>query len=60
MDKRTSERVRKEGIRPLNVVAKDVVKKILKEHQVTPLDRDAEQEVSRIVKEAEREFLGKA
>ena len=59
MDKRTSERVRKEGFRPLQVVAKDVVKKILKEHEVTPLERDTEQEVTRIVKEAEKELLGK-
>ena len=60
MDKRTSERVRKEGFRPLQVAAKDVVKKILKEHQVAPLEKDAEQEVTRIVREAEKEFLGKA
>ncbi len=59
-DKRTSERARKEGVRPLHVTAKDVVKKILKEHEVTPLDTDVEQEISRIVKEAEKELLGRA
>ncbi len=59
-DKRTSERVRKEGVRPLHVAAKDVVKRILKEHEVTPLDSEVEQEISRIVKDAEKDIFGKA
>jgi trimethylamine--corrinoid protein Co-methyltransferase len=59
LDKRTSERVRREGLKPLHVAARDVVRKILKDHEVTPLDRDVEADVTRIVKEAEREFLGK-
>ena len=58
MDKRTAERARKEGVRPLQDVARDVVKKLLKEHQVTPLDRDVEAEIDRVVKEAEKRFVG--
>jgi trimethylamine--corrinoid protein Co-methyltransferase len=59
-DKRTSERVRTEGFRPLHVVAKDKVKKILEEHEVVPLDRDVEQELTKTVKEAEKTLLGRA
>ena len=56
-DKRTAERARKEGIRPLQVVAKDRAKQILKEHVPTPLDKDVERELSRIVKESEKTLL---
>jgi trimethylamine--corrinoid protein Co-methyltransferase len=59
MDKRTPESAKKGGEKPLHIVAKDVVKKILKEHEVTPLDRDVEQELSRVVKEAEKSLLGR-
>ncbi|HUU06956.1 MAG TPA: hypothetical protein VMW88_00920, partial [Thermoplasmata archaeon] len=58
-DKRTSERVRSEGFRPLHMVAKDKVKKILKEHEVMPLDRDIDQELTKTVKEAEKALLGR-
>ena len=57
-DKRTSEKVRTEGFKPLHVAAKDTVKKILKEHEVLPLDRDVDEEITRIVKEAEKTLLG--
>ena len=53
-DKRSAEKAKKEGVRPLQEVAKDKVRKILKEHQPLPLDKDVEREVSRIVKEAEK------
>jgi trimethylamine--corrinoid protein Co-methyltransferase len=56
-DKRTSERARKEGVRPLTEVAKDVVRKILKEHAPTPLDKDVERDLSKIVKDAEKTLM---
>ena len=58
-DKRTAERAKKEGIKPLQVAAREVVKKILKEHEPTPLGKDVERELSKIVKEAERKLLGR-
>jgi len=54
MDKRSPEKAKKEGVRPIQEVAKDVVRKILKEHVPTPLDRDVERDLSRIVKDAEK------
>jgi trimethylamine--corrinoid protein Co-methyltransferase len=59
-DKRTGERVKTEGIRPLQDVAKDMVKKILKEHQPMPLDKDVEKELSKVVKEAGKKLMGKS
>jgi trimethylamine--corrinoid protein Co-methyltransferase len=53
-DKRTVERAHKDGVRPLNEVARDEVKRILKEHQPEPLDRDVERELAKIVKDAGR------
>lgn len=57
-DKRTGERIKKEGVRPLQVAANDVVRKILKEHQPAPLEKDAEKELTKIVKEAEKKLMG--
>ncbi|UCE45670.1 MAG: trimethylamine methyltransferase family protein [Methanobacteriota archaeon] len=59
-DKRTSERVRTEGFKPLHVAAKEAVKKILKEHEVTPLDRDVDQEITKTVKEAGKALMHRA
>jgi trimethylamine--corrinoid protein Co-methyltransferase len=56
-DKRTAEKARKEGVRPLQDAAKDVVKKILKEHVPMPLDRDVERDLSKIVKDAEKTLM---
>jgi len=58
-DKRTAERAKKEGIKPLQVAAREIVKKILKEHEPTPLGRDVENDLAQIVKEAEKKLLGK-
>ncbi len=58
-DKRTGERVRKEGLRPLQDAARGKVKNILKEHQPTPLDKDVERELAKVVKEAEKKLMGK-
>jgi len=58
-DKRTSEKAKKEGIKPLQVAAREIAKKILKEHEPEPLGKDVEKELSKIVKDAERKLLGK-
>ena len=58
-DKRTSERVKRDGLKPLQVVAREAVKKILKEHEPTLLDKDVEREISKVVKEAEKKLLGR-
>ena len=59
-DKRTMDRARKEGIRPLQDVARDAVRKILREHAPTPLDRDVDEELTAVVKEGAKNLLGKA
>ncbi|MEM0344264.1 MAG: trimethylamine methyltransferase family protein, partial [Thermoplasmata archaeon] len=56
-DKRTGERGHKEGVRQLQEVAREHVRKILREHQPMPFDKDVDRELTRIVKEAERELL---
>ena len=58
-DKRTFEKTKSEGFRPLQAVAREAAKKILREHQVTPLDKDVERDLDAVVKEAERTLLGK-
>ena len=59
-DKRTSERVRTEGFKPLQTAAKEAAKKILKEHEVTPLDSDVDKELTKIVKDAGKALTGRA
>jgi trimethylamine--corrinoid protein Co-methyltransferase len=56
-DKRTGEKVKHEGVRPLQDAAKDIVKKILKEHQPQPLEKATERELTKVVKEAEKQLL---
>jgi trimethylamine--corrinoid protein Co-methyltransferase len=56
-DKRSAEKAKKEGVRPLQDAARDVVRKILKEHQPMPLDRDVEKELSKVVKDAEKTLM---
>jgi trimethylamine--corrinoid protein Co-methyltransferase len=51
-DKRTVERANRDGVRPLQEVAKVEIRRILKEHEPEPLDRDVESELSKIVKDA--------
>jgi trimethylamine---corrinoid protein Co-methyltransferase len=60
MDKRTWERAKKEGVKPLQERARDMVRNILKEHQPTPLDKDHEKAIDAIVKEAEKRTLGRS
>ncbi len=56
-DKRTGERAKREGVRPIEDVARDAVRRILKEHMPTPLDRDVDRELTRIVAEGSRKLL---
>lgn len=48
-DKRTMEKAKTEGVRPIQDVARERARRILKEHEPTPLDRDIAAELSRIV-----------
>jgi len=44
----------------VSVVAREEAKRILKEHQPEPLDRDIEEELKKIVKEVEKRELKKS
>ena len=59
-DKRTMDRAKKEGIRPLQEVARTEVRRILREHEPTPLDRDIQAEVSEIVREAGKRLMARS
>ena len=52
-DKRTSESASRGVVKPLLDMARDRVRKILREHSPVPLDRDVEKDVDQILKEAE-------
>jgi len=58
-DKRSAERARMEGMKPLQVAAREEAKRILKEHEPDPLGKDVEKDLARVVKEAEKKLLGK-
>lgn len=58
-DKRSSERVKNEGFRALQTVAKDRARKILKEHQVMPFEKDVERSLDDIVKEESKKLLAR-
>ena len=51
--------LKREGFRALQTVAKDHVKRILKEHRVTPLDKNVERELDKVVKEESKRLLAK-
>jgi trimethylamine--corrinoid protein Co-methyltransferase len=53
-DKRTSERASRQGFRPLQEEARERARKILKEHQPTPLDRDVSRDVDAVLREAQK------
>ena len=57
-DKRTSERAMREGSKPLQETARDRVKKMLKEHSPMPMDKDVEEDVELILKEAQKALVG--
>lgn len=56
-DKRSLEKVKRDGFRPLQEVAKERAKKILKEHQPTPLDKGVERELDRVIKAEEKRLM---
>ncbi len=58
-DKRSSDRAAKEGFKPIQDTAKDHVRRILREHVVTPLEKDVETELDRVVKEESKKLLAK-
>ena len=58
-DKRNPDKAKAEGVRPVQDVARDMAKKILKEHQVTPLDKDQDRQLVAVVKEAEKKLIGR-
>ncbi|MBE0518619.1 MAG: trimethylamine methyltransferase family protein, partial [Thermoplasmata archaeon] len=56
-DKRSSDRVAKEGFKPIQETARDVVRRRLEEHEPEPMDRDVVNEIDQVIKEAARTFL---
>ncbi len=56
-DKRTMDRARQEGVRPLQDVARDRVRKILREHTVTPLEPDIDRELAGVMTEGGKRLL---
>lgn len=56
-DKRTMEKAKTEGLRPIQEVARERARQILKEYVPTPLDRDVREELARIVDAGGRELL---
>ncbi|OGS48280.1 MAG: hypothetical protein A3K68_03615 [Euryarchaeota archaeon RBG_16_68_13] len=59
-DKRTFEKARAGGIRPLHEAARESVDKILREHVSVPLDGDIEKELTRVVADSQKELLAPA
>ena len=56
-DKRSSDRVAKEGFKPIQETARDVVRRRIKEHEPEPMDRDVVNGIDQVIKEATRTFL---
>ncbi len=59
-DKRTVDKVRSEGSRPIQDVAREKVRGRLKEHEPLPLDRDVEAALTRIIDEGARQLMRSA
>jgi trimethylamine--corrinoid protein Co-methyltransferase len=56
-DKRNHERAAKEGFRPIQETARDHVRRLLREHEPEPLDRDVESGIEQVIKEATKTLL---
>lgn len=56
-DKRSADRIKKDGFRPTQERAKEVVRKILREHDPEPLDKDVAKELEKVVKEASKDVM---
>ncbi len=54
-DKRTSEKANRDGLKPLEKEAKEVALRILKEHEVEPVEN--EKELDRVIKEEEKKLM---
>ncbi len=59
-DKRTMDRAKTEGLRPIQEVAAERARRILREHVPVPLDRDIRAELARIVDEGCKTLLAAA
>ncbi len=59
-DKRTMDRARTEGIRPIQAVARERALALLKEHTVTPLDPDIDRALARVVEEGGKRLMRSA
>ena len=59
-DKRTMDRAKAEGIRPIQEAAKERARQILREHRPTPLDPDVRRELARFVDEGSKVLLRSA
>ena len=56
-DKRTGEKAKNDGVRPVHELARDHVDRILKEHHPLPLDPDVERQLTQVVKDAQKTLL---
>lgn len=56
-DKRTMDRAKAEGIRPIQEAAKERARQILRDHETTPLDRDVGRDLAGIVDEGSKALL---
>ncbi len=56
-DKRTMDKAKLEGLRPIQEAARERARQILKEHVPTPLDRDVRAELARVVDEGAKALL---
>ncbi|MDH5268280.1 MAG: trimethylamine methyltransferase family protein, partial [Candidatus Bathyarchaeota archaeon] len=54
INRQKRERWEKAGSKDLREIAREEAKRILKEHQPEPLDRDIEEELKKVVKEVEK------
>ena len=59
INRQKRERWEKAGSKDLREIAREEAKRILKEHQPEPLDRDIEEELKKVVKEVEKRELKK-
>lgn len=51
-DKRNSDRAARQGFKPIQDAAKDQVRRLLREHEPEPLDRDVVSMIDQVIKEA--------
>lgn len=57
-DKRATDKAVREGVKPLQEAARDMARKLLKEHVPEALDRDILADIDKVVREAGRQLLG--